>query len=78
MELQLTVTIRITVRQSSVGRGDSLIDSQSLPFVHVIIGDSRVIGSIGCMTGLLGNDGHGLDTDHSLQGQVGLIANHVG
>jgi hypothetical protein len=42
------------------------------------MGNTRVVGSIGRVTSLLSNDGHGLDTDHSLQGQVGLVANPVG
>lgn len=78
MGLQLTVTAGITVRQSSMGRGDFLVDGQVLPFIHVIMGNSRIVGSIGCVASLLGNDGHGLDTNHPLEGQVGLVANHIG
>jgi hypothetical protein len=39
------------------------------------MGYSSIVGSIGRVAGLLCNYGHGLDTDHSLQGQVGLVAN---
>lgn len=69
------MTVLITIRQSGMGRCHILVDGQGLPFVDVIVGNSRIVGRIDRVAGLLCNDGHGLDSDHSLQGQVGLVAN---
>ena len=69
---------RVAVTQSGVWRGSILVNGQVLPIGDVIMGDARIIGSVGSMASLLSNDSHGLDADHALQSQVGLIANHTG
>lgn len=51
---------------------------QVLPLGNVIVGDAGEVGGIVAVAGQVGDDGHGLDTDHALQGQVGLVANHAG
>lgn len=50
-------------------------NGQVLPLGNVVVGDAGIIGGIVAVAGQVGNDRHGLDPDHALQGQVGLIAN---
>lgn len=67
----------VTVGQGRSGRVLILGNSQVLPLSDVVFGDARVIGSIGGVASLVGNDSHGLNTDHALQCEVGLVANHA-
>lgn len=68
----------VAVRQCRSGRVRILGNSQVLPLSDIVFGDARVIGSIGGVASLVGNDSHGLNTDHALECEVGLVANHAG
>lgn len=53
-------------------------NSKVLPLGDVVMSDTRVIGSIFSVAGAFSNDRHSLNTDHALEGQVGLISNYAG
>ena len=76
--IQHTVAARVAIVQGSVGRVGVLVNGQILPLGNVLLGNARIVGSVGCVTRLVGNDSHSLDTNHALQGQVGLVANSTG
>lgn len=52
-----------------------MVDTQSLPLGNVVMGDAGIVGGIGGVAGLVGNDSHGLNGNHTLQSQVGLVSN---
>jgi hypothetical protein len=68
----------VAVRQGRSGRVCTLGNSQVLPLSDVVFGDSRVIGSVSSVTSLVGNDCHGLNTNHALECEIGLVANQSG
>jgi len=41
------------------------------------VGEAGIVGGVVAVAGQVGNDRHGLDTNHALESQVGLIANHA-
>lgn len=68
-----TVAAQVAVAQRGVRRVCILVNGQILPLGNVVVGNARIVGGIRSVTSLVCNNGHGLDTDHSLQSQVGLI-----
>lgn len=52
-----------------------LRNAQVLPFLDVLVSNARIVGGILAVAGHVGNDRHGLDTDHALQSEVGLVSN---
>jgi hypothetical protein len=49
------------------------INAEILPCVNVIVGDGGVVRGIVSMASQIRDDGHGLDADHALECQVGLV-----
>ena len=53
-------------------------DAQVLPLRDVAVGGSGVVGCIYGVAGEVGDGGHGLDADHALEGEVGLVGERAG
>lgn len=53
-----------------------MVDTKGLPLGNVVMGDTGIVGGIGSVAGLVGNDSHSLNGNHTLQSQVGLVSNH--
>lgn len=68
----------VAVRQGGMWWVSILGNSQVLPLSDVVTGDAREISSVGGVASLVGNDCHGLNTDHALDREVGLVANYAG
>lgn len=49
-------------------------NTQYLPPINIIVGDSRAIGCCISVVGKLANGCHGLNTNNPLQSQIGLVA----
>lgn len=75
--MRLTMAGVVSIGQSGMRWVGVLGNAQVLPLGNVIVGNAGEVGRIVAVAGQVGNDGHGLDTDHALQSEVGLVANHA-
>lgn len=76
--MYLTMAVGVPVGERGMRRVGVLGNTQVLPFANVVVSNAGIVGGILTVTGQVGNDRHGLDTDHALQSEVGLVSNHPG
>lgn len=76
--MRLTMTGGVSIGKCGMRWVGVLGNGQVLPLGNVVVSNAGEVGCIVAVAGQVGNDGHGLNTDHALQGQVGLVANHAG
>ena len=67
-----------TVIEGRVRRVGVMSDTQVLPLRDVAVGGGGVVGCVCGVAGEVGDDGHGLDADHTLEGEVGLVGEGAG
>jgi len=75
--VQKTVRRIVSIRQSGVRRVGVVGNAQSLPSTNVILSNRGAILTVVRVVGDGANGRHGLDTDDTLQSQIGLVAIHV-
>lgn len=56
----------IVIVQRRMRRVSVLGDGKVLPLPDVLVGDVCVVRGVGFVVSQIGDDGHGLDTDHAL------------
>ena len=85
--LELTVGVQVvqeavgvvgTVVEGRVWRVGVMRDAEVLPLSDVVVGGGGVIGAVGGVAGQVGDDGHGLDSNHALESQIGLVGEGAG
>lgn len=52
-----------------------IVEAKSLPLGDEVAGNGAVVGSSSGVTSQVGDNRHGLDTNHTLEGKVGLVTN---
>lgn len=75
--MRFTMAAVIPIGQGGMGGIGVLGNAQRLPLGNVVVGDAGIIGGVVTVAGQVGNDRHGLDTNHALESQVGLVANYA-
>lgn len=71
--VQKTPSALVAVVEGGVGGAVVVVEGKSLPLGDVVAGNRAVVGSSSGVTGQVGDNGHGLDANHTLEGKVGLV-----
>ena len=63
----------LAVAESRMRRAGVKGETQSLPFVNIIVSDRRVVCSRVGVAGAVGDGSHGFDAENVFEGKVGLV-----